>query len=127
MTYASGLGAGDGFGEGRRAAVLITADLIGVPRSLSDDIAKRLGDAGVERAAFAISATHTHTGPSLTGVLPYIFNSPVTPPQQAAIDRYTNRLARCSRKWRARRSPIASPHSWRGRRAAQALQRTGAY
>lgn len=81
------------FGDGRRTAVLITTDLIGVPRSLSDDIAKRLGDAGVERAAFAISATHTHTGPSLTGVLPYIFNSPVTPPQQAAIDRYTNHLS----------------------------------
>ena len=81
------------FGDGRRVAVLITADLIGVPRSLSDDIARRLGDAGVERAAFTISATHTHTGPSLTGVLPYIFNSPVTPPQQAAIDRYTNRLS----------------------------------
>src|SRR6187200_1935797 len=36
------------FGDGRSAAVLITADLIGVPRSLSDDIARRLGDAGVE-------------------------------------------------------------------------------
>jgi hypothetical protein len=81
------------FGDGRSAAVLITADLIGVPRSLSDDIARRLGDAGVERAAFAMSATHTHTGPSLTGVLPYIFNSPATPPQQAAIDRYTSRLS----------------------------------
>ena len=81
------------FGDGRHAAVLIAADLIGVPRRLSDDIAKRLGDAGVERAALAISATHTHTGPSLTGVLPYIFNSPATPPQQAAIDRYTTRLA----------------------------------
>ena len=81
------------FGDGRRAAVLITADLIGVPGSLSDGVAKRLSDAGIERAAFAISATHTHTGPSLTGVLPYIFNSPVTPPQQAAVDRYTTRLA----------------------------------
>jgi len=81
------------FGDGRRAAVLITADLIGVPASLSDGIAKRLSDAGIEPAAFAISATHTHTGPSLTGVLPHIFNSPVTPPQQAAIDRYTTRLA----------------------------------
>ena len=81
------------FGDGRRGAVLITADLIGVPRTLSDGIAKRLSDAGIERAAFAISATHTHTGPSLTGVLPYIFTSPVTPPQQAAIDRYTTRLA----------------------------------
>ena len=81
------------FGDGRRTAVLITADLIGVPGSLSDGIAKRLSDAGVERGAFAISATHTHTGPSLTGVLPYIFNSPATPPQQAAIDRYTTRLA----------------------------------
>jgi hypothetical protein len=80
------------FGDGRRTALLITADLVGVPRTLSDDVAKRLGDAGIDRAAFAMSATHTHTGPSLTGVLPYIFNSPVTPPEQAAVDRYTSRL-----------------------------------
>ena len=81
------------FGDGRRTAVLITADLIGVPRQLSDGLARRLADAGVERGTLAISATHTHTGPSLSGVLPYIFNSPATPPQQAAIDRYTNRLS----------------------------------
>jgi hypothetical protein len=81
------------FGDGRRTAVLITADLIGVPRRLSDDLARRLADAGVERGTVAISATHTHTGPSLSGVLPYIFNSPVTPPQQAAIDRYTTRVS----------------------------------
>jgi hypothetical protein len=81
------------FGDGRRTAVLITADLIGVPRRLSDDLARRLADAGVERGTFAISATHTHTGPSLSGVLPYIFSSPATPPQQAAIDKYTNRLS----------------------------------
>ena len=81
------------FGDGRRTAVLITADLIGVPRRLSDDLAQRLADTGVERGTFAISATHTHTGPSLSGVLPYIFNSPATPPQQAAIDAYTNRLS----------------------------------
>jgi hypothetical protein len=82
------------FGDGQRpTAVLITADLIGVPRRLSDDLAGRLADAGVERGTVAISATHTHTGPSLSGVLPYIFNSPATPAQQAAIDRYTTRLS----------------------------------
>jgi hypothetical protein len=81
------------FSDGRRTSVLITADLIGVSRRLSDDVARRLADAGLERGNVAISATHTHTGPSLSGVLPYIFSSPATPPQQAVIDKYTNRLS----------------------------------
>ena len=77
------------FGEGRGGAVLITADLIGVPRTLSDEVAKRLADRGMTRASLAISSTHTHTGPSLSGVLPFIFNSPVTPEQRGVIDKYT--------------------------------------
>lgn len=80
------------FGDGRQAAVLITADLIGVSRAVSDTVAARLADAGVTRGTLAISATHTHTGPSLAGVLPFIFNSPVTPDQQAAIEKYTTWL-----------------------------------
>ena len=78
--------------DGRRPAVLVTADLIGVSSRITEEVAGRLARAGVERPQFAISATHTHTGPSLSGVLPFIFSSPATPEQQAAIDRYTNQL-----------------------------------
>ena len=79
-------------GERQASAVLITADLIGVSRSMSDEIARRLADAGVDRAHFAFSATHTHTGPSLTGVLPYIFSNPATADERAVIDRYSAEL-----------------------------------
>jgi neutral ceramidase len=79
------------FGD-RRPSVLIVADLVGVSRELTEGIARRLGKAGVDRPQVAISVTHTHTGPSIAGVLPHIFNSPITPEQQTVIDRYTRTL-----------------------------------
>lgn len=81
------------FGQDPRAAVLIAVDLIGVPRQMTDDIARRLRNAGIAGAPqLAISATHTHTGPSIAGVLPFIFSTPATPGEQAAIERYTRQL-----------------------------------
>ena len=79
------------FGE-RRPAVLVVADLVGVPIALTDDVARRLGKAGLDRAHVAIGVTHTHTGPSIAGVLPHIFNVPASPDQQAVIERYTRQL-----------------------------------
>jgi beta-galactosidase len=76
-----------------RPAVLITSDLIGIPRHVSDDVARRLEPAGVARERLAVSATHTHTGPMLAGNLPFIFSTPVPPDQQAASERYTRQLA----------------------------------
>ena len=78
------------FGDGS-PAVLIAVDLIGVPRAVTEEVARRLGNA-VRREQFVISATHTHTGPSLSGVLPYIFNVPASAQQQQVIDSYTSAL-----------------------------------
>jgi hypothetical protein len=72
-------------------AVLIAVDLIGVSRAVTEELARRLGNT-VRREQVAISATHTHTGPSLTGVLPYIFNVPASAQQQRVIDSYTSAL-----------------------------------
>lgn len=72
-------------------AVLIAVDLIGVSRAVTEELAGRLGNT-VRREQVAISATHTHTGPSLTGVLPYIFNVPASAQQQRVIDSYTSAL-----------------------------------
>ena len=81
------------FGDARgRPSILITSDLIGVPRHVSDEVARRLAPAGVRREQLALSATHTHTGPMLAGTLPFIFGAPIPPEQQAASDRYTRRL-----------------------------------
>ena len=79
-------------GDRRHTAVLINVDLIGVSRALTEDVAQRLEKHGVERAQVAIAATHTHTGPSLAGVLPSIFSEPLPPDQQAVVERYTNQL-----------------------------------
>ncbi len=79
-------------GNGERPAVLVTTDLIGVPRHITEEVATRLQKTGLARAQFAVAATHTHTGPSLARTLPHIFNAPVTPGQQSVIDRYSTGL-----------------------------------
>jgi hypothetical protein len=76
----------------QRPAVLIAADLVGVPRSITEEVATRLRKVGIERAQLAVAVTHTHTGPSLAGVLPYIFGAPIPEAQEAAIARYSQQL-----------------------------------
>lgn len=78
---------------GDRPSVLIATDLIAVPSHVTEEVARRLQRAGVERARLAVTATHTHTGPALAGTLPHIFGGPVPPEQHAAIERYTAGLA----------------------------------
>ncbi|HET7697113.1 MAG TPA: neutral/alkaline non-lysosomal ceramidase N-terminal domain-containing protein [Vicinamibacterales bacterium] len=77
--------------DGNHPAILITAELVGVTRQMSDEVARRLQKAGIERAQLVIAATHTHNGPVLTGSLPGIFGKPLPPDQQAAVDRHTAR------------------------------------
>ena len=112
------------FGDDATASVLIAVDLIGVPRALTEEVARRLGNT-VRREQFVISATHTHTGPSLAGVLPYIFNVPASAPQQQVIDSYTSALAgqleRVARAALADRRPARV--SWSQGRAGFAANR----
>ena len=79
-------------GEGEPPAILITADLIGIPRAMTEEVARRLSAAGVERARVAVAATHTHTGPSIEGVLPFIFGAPLAAEEAQAVARYSRRL-----------------------------------
>jgi hypothetical protein len=79
-------------GGGGRPSVLITSDLIGVPRHVSDEVARRLEPAGIRREQIAVTSTHTHTGPMLSGNLPFIFGAPIPAEHQAASDRYTKQL-----------------------------------
>ena len=113
------------FGTDSNPSVLIAVDLIGVPLSLTDTVARRLADASVRREQFVISATHTHTGPSLSGVLPYIFNVPASPAEQKAIDSYTSalidRLEKVARAALADRRPARV--SWSQGRAGFASNR----
>lgn len=53
--------------EGRRAA-LVALDLISVPRVVTDRARAEIGDAlGIPGECVMVSATHTHTGPELSG------------------------------------------------------------
>ena len=108
-----------------RPSILITIDLIGIPRHVSDEVARRLEGAGIRREQLAVSATHTHTGPMLAGTLPFIFGAPIPPEHQAASDRYTSqlvdRLERVARDALADRRPARV--SWSQGRAGFAANR----
>ena len=113
------------FGGDRDPAVLVAVDLIGTSRAITDEVARRLANASVRREQFVIAATHTHTGPSLSGVLPHIFNVPASPEQQQVIDRYTatltGKLEEVARAALAARRP--SRLSWSQGRAGFAANR----
>ena len=70
--------------------VLITADLIGIPKQVRAEVARRLEEkAGIAPDRLALCATHTHTGPSLKGVLEDLFMTPIPPDQRQVIADYT--------------------------------------
>ena len=66
--------------------LLIAVDNLGVPASMTAEIARRLN---LPPERLAISATHTHTAPMLNGVAPTIFGTAIPPDHQTHIDRYT--------------------------------------
>ncbi|HJO54452.1 MAG TPA: neutral/alkaline non-lysosomal ceramidase N-terminal domain-containing protein, partial [Verrucomicrobiota bacterium] len=74
-------------------AVLVTVDNLGVPWPMVQTVARRLHaktDLAPER--FAVTATHTHTAPMLSGVAPTLFGQPIPAAHQQRIDRYTEQL-----------------------------------
>ncbi|HEY3393098.1 MAG TPA: neutral/alkaline non-lysosomal ceramidase N-terminal domain-containing protein, partial [Lacipirellulaceae bacterium] len=74
-------------------AVLITVDSIAIPPALRDEVARRLlAKRQIKNERLAICATHTHTAPSLSGILPTMFGAPVPADQQERIDRYTREI-----------------------------------
>ena len=51
---------------GGHQVVLVTTDLIGLPRAISDEVAARVAARfHVERAQLVLSASHTHCGPAV--------------------------------------------------------------
>ena len=71
---------------------IVTADIIGYPRSLSDPVAARIQKSwGIDRAHLVLNASHTHTGPLIGDNLHTMFD--LSPKDQAAVDRYAKKLA----------------------------------
>ncbi len=72
--------------------VLMTSDLIGLPRPLSEAVAAEVSrKAGLPRERLMLTASHTHCGPVLNGNLMDMY--PISDEQKQAIARYTDRLA----------------------------------
>src|SRR5687768_12396041 len=69
------------------AAVLLTSDLCGIPRQLSDEVcanvAKRIG---LKRDQIAVTCSHTHCGPVINDNLMDMY--PLTPEQPERVRTY---------------------------------------
>jgi hypothetical protein len=71
--------------------VIVTSDLVGFLRKMSDSIGARVHErAGIERERIVFNASHTHCGPLLGGFAPgaYVLEKK----EQAAVDAYTRKL-----------------------------------
>ncbi|MCO5235846.1 MAG: neutral/alkaline non-lysosomal ceramidase N-terminal domain-containing protein [Chitinophagaceae bacterium] len=77
--------------ESGKRSVLVTADLVGIPKKLSDHIRDQVKiKYNLSRPQIAINTSHTHTGPVLSDALVSIY--PVNASQQKDIDEYTVQL-----------------------------------
>lgn len=71
--------------------VLITTDLLGVPKGMSDTIRDRINERfGLSRAQVILNSSHTHTGPVLENALVDIY--PLDAQQRAQVARYSRQL-----------------------------------
>src|SRR5436190_19108474 len=71
----------------------ITVDNCGLSADISNEAAKRIfAKTKIARERIAFCASHTHSAPMVTGVLPNLFSSDIIPEEQAVIDRYTKEL-----------------------------------
>jgi hypothetical protein len=74
-------------------AILITVDNCGVPINVRDEVVKRLKkEKSIAPERVAICSTHTHSAPWVRGFAPNIFGGPVSPEEQARVERYTREL-----------------------------------
>ena len=71
--------------------VIVTMDLVGIPRSISDTVAARVQKKyGLERSNIVFNCSHTHTGPVVWPNLSTMFD--LTPEQQRVVDAYARKL-----------------------------------
>ncbi len=74
--------------KGGNRSVLVTMDLVGIPKGVSDQIRNVLkGKLGLSRSQIILNTAHNHSGPVLTGALADIY--PYGPVEQHKIDDYT--------------------------------------
>lgn len=86
--YAKALVIEDGSGHRQ---VIVTTDLLGLPRQIADPVAERIGrELKIPRAAILLNSSHTHCGPVLRETLVDIY--PMKDEDWAAVRRYSSTL-----------------------------------
>jgi neutral ceramidase len=72
-------------------AVLVSSDLLGIPRSISENVSQALANKfGLPRDAIMLNASHTHCGPVLRGALYDAY--PLDDAQRKKIEAYSSEL-----------------------------------
>lgn len=75
------------------AAVIVTLDLIGIDRMLSQSVCERIEQTyGIDRSHIALCTSHTHTGPVVARNLDSMHYALLAPDQQRLVDQYARRL-----------------------------------
>ncbi len=73
--------------------ICITVDSCGISKRITNEVVTNLHNkVGISQDRVAITASHTHSAPMLSGVLPTLFGEPIPPPHQKNVDRYTHFL-----------------------------------
>jgi hypothetical protein len=71
--------------------VIVTTDLIGLPRAITDVVAARVQkEHGIERARLILNSSHTHTGPLIARNLELMFE--LKPDERRVVDEYSRKL-----------------------------------
>ena len=77
-------------GPSGELTLLVTVDNVGVPSALTEELAARLQrKLKLAPERLTVTASHTHTGPMLSGALATLFGVPIPAEHQTHIDRYT--------------------------------------
>jgi len=75
--------------------ILITVDSLGVTEAMTAAVVARLGEKHkIPRENIAISASHTHSAPALSGTATLLFQTPLTDEEKKHIDDYTAELTK---------------------------------
>lgn len=83
-------------GADPEASVLITIDNCILPAAVTEEVRQRLARRlAVAPERIALTVTHTHSAPCLTGAAPNIFGVEISAADQEAIDAYTRFLTDC--------------------------------
>lgn len=79
--------------DGGRRVVLVTLDVIGLPRELTSEVASRVHKQyGLERSQLVLNCSHTHSGPVVWPNLATMYDL-LTPAERETLEKYARRLA----------------------------------